>query len=153
MVTILTTVFHQAHPDATRLQRLPHFFKHARWHIRVPHQIVVLTNQLFSRIATDFDKFLIAVSNNPALVRGGNQSVLFWKFILPLRDGLIITHTVLAPFQSKAPGCSIPQNGLHRKSVHRKDRQFADLSYVYTKVDQSLRFPQLLWGYLRINWQ
>ncbi len=92
MVAVLAAVLDNAHPWLALFQRIPQVRKHRRRDIRVPHQIVRRTDQLFAGEPTDFDEGVVAVADHTFGVGRGNQPLLSGKGALALGDGLVVTH-------------------------------------------------------------
>ncbi|MNZ78819.1 hypothetical protein D3C78_974080 [compost metagenome] len=95
VVAVLAPVHHQAVPGVALLDGFPQVGEGHRRHVRMAHQVVVGTVQLFPGEATDLDEGRVGVGD-PALEIGTrNQEITLLQFVLALGDRLVVTHTDL----------------------------------------------------------
>ncbi|MPN48456.1 hypothetical protein SDC9_196063 [bioreactor metagenome] len=92
VVPVLAPVLDQCAPGLAAFERGPHVGKSGRGHVRVAHQIVRLPEDLLRLEAADLHERLIGIFDVALRVRGGHQSCMLIKAVLPLCHWCIDSH-------------------------------------------------------------
>ena len=104
---VFAAVLHRCRPGNAFANGFPHVAVRLFRHVRVPHDVVGLPQQLFFGVATDLHKHGVAVQDAPLQVGGGNQSFPCRKGVLPGNNRQIDSHNTssknFAPCHQQRP--------------------------------------------------
>jgi hypothetical protein len=92
VVTIFAPVFDQATPWPSAFQGIPHIAESLSRHIRMPHNIVRLLREFFSRKAGYRNEVLVTIYDATLVIGTRYENRTGLQFILSLSYWLIIAH-------------------------------------------------------------
>ena len=97
MIAILAAVFNHTPPGFTGFYGLPEILEGARWHVRMPYQVVGLADQFVHCVAGHFGELFIGGGDLAAKVGGGDQVIVVRVSPFFLADGFVDSHEVFLP--------------------------------------------------------